>query len=281
MGQSMALNLVKAGWPLSVHARNPERAQALAERGARLAVSPHGVAVASQIIFVNVTDDAAVESVLFGADGLIGGLEAGNIVIDMGTTSPAATRTFAQRLAGIGVSLLDAPVSGGEAGARAGSLSIMVGGEEAAYERVLPILQSLGSHIVYIGASGTGQIAKQCNQIAVSATLLGVAEALNFAQRQGVDAGRVRRAMLGGAAASRILDVHGKRMLEDDFTPGFRARLHQKDLGQVLAAAQEFGVGLPTSALAAQILNALVDAGDGELDSAAVVKIVARLGGNC
>jgi len=281
MGQAMALNLVKAGWPVTVHARNPERSQPLAERGASLAVSPHGVASDCEVIFINVTDDMAVESVLFGSDGLVGGLKAGDIVVDMGTTSPAATRSFAERLANLGVTLLDAPVSGGEAGAQAATLSLMVGGPREAFEKVLPMLQSLGSNIVHVGDSGAGQVAKACNQIVASATLLGVAEALNFARRESVDPEKVRRALLGGFAYSRILEVHGKRMLEGDYSPGFRARLHQKDLGMVLSEAQSIGVGLPSTALAARLISALVESGDGELDSSALVKIIERLDDSC
>ena len=281
MGQAMALNLVKAGWPLTVHARNPERSQPLAERGASLAVSPHGVASECEVVFINVSDDMAVESVLFGSDGLVGGLQAGDIIVDMGTTSPTATRSFAQRLAGLGVTLLDAPVSGGEAGATAGTLSIMVGGPRDAFERVLPMLQSLGGNIVHVGESGAGQVAKACNQIVASATLLGVAEGLNFARREGVDPEKVRRALLGGFANSRILEVHGKRMLEGDYTPGFRARLHRKDLGMVLSEAQQIGAGLPATALAARLVSALVEDGDGDLDSAALIKIIERLDDSC
>jgi 2-hydroxy-3-oxopropionate reductase len=281
MGQAMALNLRRAGWPLTVHARNPERTRPLAEQGATLAVSPHGVATACEVIFINVSDDAAAESVLFGADGLVGGLAPGDIVIDMGTTSPTATRRFARRLETLGAILLDAPVSGGEAGAKAGTLSIMVGGPEAAFEKVLPLLQSLGSNILRIGDSGAGQVAKACNQIVASATLLGVAEAIHFARRQGVEAGKVRGALLGGFAYSRILEVHGRRMLDGDFVPGFRARLHQKDLGMVLSEAQKIDIGLPATALAAEIVTALVDSGDGDLDSAALLKMVERLDNSC
>jgi len=157
----------------------------------------------------------------------------------------------------------------------------MVGGPDAAFEQLLPMFQSMGKNIVHIGETGSGQVAKACNQIAVSATLLGVAEALNFARREGVDASKVRGALLGGSAFSRILEVHGKRMLEGDYTPGFRARLHQKDLGMALSEAQNLGIGLPATALAAQIINALVDSGDGDLDSSAILKIVARLDESC
>lgn len=279
MGRPMALNLLNAGYRLHVHARGAVRAEPLVAAGANLAESPVAVARAVEILFVNVSDDAAVQAVLFGQDGAAAGMRPGGVVVDMGTTSPAATREFAARVADAGVAWLDAPVSGGEAGAKAGTLSIMAGGDEAVFARVLPLFQVLGKNIVHVGATGAGQVVKACNQIAVSATLLGVAEALTFARKQGVDPERARAALLGGSAYSRILEVHGQRMLTREFTPGFRARLHQKDLGIVLDEAREKHVGLPGAAVAAQLLNALVAAGEGELDSSALVKVVERLAG--
>jgi len=279
MGQPMALNLRKAGHALRVFARNPERARPLVEVGATLANSPFAVAQAVDVLFINVSDDAAVESVLFGPEGAAAGLGAGNVVVDMGTTSPAATRRFAARLADIGAAWLDAPVSGGEAGAKAGTLSIMAGGSDAAFARIQPLFQTMGKNIVHVGETGAGQVAKACNQIAVSATLLGVAEALTFARKQGVDAAKVRTALLGGSAYSRILEVHGQRMLQRDFAPGFRARLHQKDMGIVLAEAQQANLAVPCAALAGQMLNALVAAGAGELDSSALVTVLERFAG--
>ncbi|MDW8323734.1 MAG: NAD(P)-dependent oxidoreductase [Burkholderiales bacterium] len=280
MGQPMALNLLRAGYALTVYNRTAARAALLAQAGASVAVSPRAVAAVCRIVCVNVADDAAVEAVLFGAEGLAPALRADDVVIDLGTTSPAATRAYARRLAQQGVNLIDAPVSGGEAGARAGTLSIMAGGPKAAFERVLPLLKVLGSNVVHVGeANGSGQVAKACNQIAVSATLLGVAEALTFARRQGVDAAQVRAALLGGFAYSRILEVHGERMLTRAFAPGFRARLHQKDLGLVLAEAQALGLPLPVTALAAQLMHALNAMGGAEQDSSAVVQVVETLAG--
>jgi 2-hydroxy-3-oxopropionate reductase len=239
MGQPMALNLCKAGYALSVYARDPAQSAPLLAAGAAVADTPAAVAASAQVLFINVSDDAALEAVLFGRQGAAAGLADGGIVVDMGTTSPAFTRQLAARLAERGVSLVDAPVSGGEAGAIAGTLAIMAGGSEAAFQRVLPLFEIIGGGIVHVGASGAGQVAKACNQIAISAALLGVAEALSFAARQGVDAGKVRQALLGGSAYSRILEIHGLRMLERDYQPGFKARLHQKDLGIVLAEAQK------------------------------------------
>mgnify|MGYP005851923421 CR=1 FL=1 len=279
MGAPMALNLLRAGHSLTVYNRTAERAAPLAEAGASVAVSPQAVAASCRIVFVNVSDDAAVEAVLFGPLGLVHGLAEGGVVVDMGTTSPAATRRFAEKLAERGATLLDAPVSGGEAGARAGTLSIMVGGPAEAFAQILPLLQILGRNIVHVGETGAGQVAKACNQIVVSATLMGVAEALTFARRQGVPPARVREALLGGFAYSRILEVHGERMLKGDFTPGFRARLHQKDLGIVNAEAQALNLALPTSALAAQLMNALVAAGQAEADSSALVRVIEALAG--
>lgn len=279
MGRPMALHLLKAGHALHVFARAPDRAVPLVVAGATLAASPVAVARAAAVLFLNVSDDAAVEAVLFGPDGAAAGLAAGSVVVDMGTTSPAATRAFAARLADASVAWLDAPVSGGEAGAKAATLSIMVGGDEAVFARVLPLFQVLGGNIVHVGETGAGQVAKACNQIAVSATLLGVAEALTFARKQGVDPAKTRAALLGGSAYSRILEMHGQRMLTRDFAPGFRARLHQKDLGIVLNEAREKNLALPATAAAAQLLNALVGAGEGELDSSALVKIIEHLAG--
>ena len=279
MGQPMALNLVKAGHSLTVFARDYARAEPLVRLGAHAAVSPKGVAELADIVCVNVSDDAAVEAVLFGPDGVVDGIGQDGIVVDMGTTSPAATRDFSGRLARQGAVLLDAPVSGGEAGAKAGTLSIMVGGPEPAFRKVLPLFQAMGGNIVHVGESGAGQVAKACNQIAVSATLMGVAEALDFAAREGADAAKVHQALLGGSAYSRILEFHGQRMLDRAFAPGFKARLHQKDLGIVLAEAQRLGLALPATALAGQLMNALVGKGGGELDSSALIEIVEQLNG--
>jgi len=280
MGQPMALNLRRAGHPLTVFARDIARAEPLVRAGAHAAMTPRGVAEAAAIVFVNVADDAALDAVLFGTEGAAEGLAEDAVVVDMGTTSPAATRDCAARLARRGAHLLDAPVSGGEAGAKAGTLSIMAGGAEAVFRRVLPVFQVLGDNIVHVGGSGAGQVAKACNQIAVSATLLGVAEALEFAARQGVDPARVRQALLGGSAYSRILEIHGQRMLDRNFVPGFKARLHQKDLAIVLDEARRLGLALPGAALAAQMMNALVGAGGGEGDSSALIEVVERLNGH-
>ena len=274
MGRPMALNLLKAGHPLTVFNRTASRASPLLAAGAAPATSPRQAAAASDCLFINVADDDALAAVLFGPEGAFSSLQAGGIVVDLGTTSLAATRSIAARLAGQGVAWLDAPVSGGEAGAKAGTLSIMVGGPTPAFERVLPLLQAMGKNIVHVGETGAGQVAKACNQIAVSATLLGVAEAITFAQREGVDPAKVRQALLGGFAYSRILEVHGQRMLDADFSPGFKARLHLKDLALVLAEAESQGLALPVTGQARQCMHALVADGAGELDSSALIRVV-------
>jgi 2-hydroxy-3-oxopropionate reductase len=192
----------------------------------------------------------------------------------MSTISAAATRVIAGRLEGQGVAMLDAPVSGGESGAIAGTLSIMVGGAVPVFDRVRPLLEVLGRNIVHVGTNGAGQVCKSCNQIVVGATIAGVAEAILLARAAGVDPARVREALLGGFAASRILEVHGQRMIDGNFAPGFKARLHQKDMRIVGEAAAQLGLGLPTAASIAQYLDALVDQGLGELDSAAIYKVL-------
>jgi 2-hydroxy-3-oxopropionate reductase len=270
----MAHNLLRAGHPLIVYNRTASRASSLLEAGGRMADNPRQAAAGSEILFINVADDAALEAVLLGPAGAAEGLRPGSILVDLGTTSLTATRSLAARLAEQGTTWVDAPVSGGEAGAKAGTLSIMAGGPEAAFKRVLPLFQAMGRNITHVGDTGAGQVAKACNQIVVSATLLGVAEAITFAQREGVDPTQVRQALLGGFAYSRILEVHGQRMLDADFTPGFKARLHKKDLGLVMAEAKRMDMALPTTAQAANIMDTLVAGGAGELDSSALIRVV-------
>ena len=211
---------------------------------------------------------------LLGAGGVIHGAQPGSIVVDMSTISPSATREMAARLAERGVEMLDAPVSGGEQGAIAGTLSIMVGGNAAALARVRPLLDLLGSNIVHVGGHGAGQVVKACNQIVVAQTIVGVAEALQLANRQGVDPARVREALLGGFAYSKILDVHGQRMLDDNYTPGFKARLHTKDLGIALAEAEAHGLDATAVRAAADLIRRVAEEIDGELDHSAVFRLL-------
>ena len=279
MGRPMALNLHKAGYQLTVHARRPESMTPLAEAGAATAAGPAECAARSEVVFTMVSDTPDVEEVIFGPGGVAEGIAPGGVVVDMSTISPSATRSMAERLAGQGVQMLDAPVSGGDLGAINGTLSIMVGGEAGAFERVLPLFQAMGKNIVHIGASGAGQVCKACNQVVVGATIAGVAEAILLARASGVDPARVREALLGGFAASRILEVHGRRMIEGDYAPGFKARLHQKDMGIVAAAARELGLALPGAAQTGQYLNALMGMGLGEDDSAAIYRVLEAMSG--
>jgi 2-hydroxy-3-oxopropionate reductase len=237
------------------------------------------VARQATIIFTMVADTPDVEEVILGDGGIIEGVRPGSVVVDMSTISPSATRAMAERLREAGAQMLDAPVSGGDIGARDGTLSIMVGGEPGAFERVRPLFEIMGGNVVHIGGNGAGQVCKACNQVVVAQTITGIGEALLLAEASGVDGARVREALLGGFAGSRILEVHGRRMLDDDYAPGFKASLHQKDMRIVLETAHELGLALPGAAQVAQYLNTLVGAGDGELDSAAVYRVQRRQNG--
>ena len=283
MGRPMALNLLKAGFPLTVHARRPESMAPLAQAGAATADSPAACAAVSDVVFIMVSDTPDVEQVIFGetgaASGVAAGIAPGSVVVDMSTISASATRGMAERLAGQGVSMLDAPVSGGDVGAIHGTLSIMVGGEAAAFERVRPCLEVMGKNIVHIGDSGAGQVCKACNQVVVGATIAGVAEAILLARASGVDPSLVREALLGGFAASRILEIHGRRMIEGEYDPGFKVRLYQKDMALVAQAARELGLALPGAAQTGQYLNALMGMDRGEEDSAAIFKALEAMSG--
>ena len=266
MGHPMALNLLQADHALFVHARRTESMTPLVEAGAIGCASPAEAARQAEVIFTMVSDTPDVEQVILGRGGLWAswpGPRPGTLVIDMSTISPAATRRLAARSGDVGVDMLDAPVSGGEAGAIAGSLSIMVGGSADAFARALPLLQILGRNIVHIGDHGAGQVAKACNQVVIAQTLLGVGEAFLLARASGVDPAKVREALLGGFAGSRVLEVHGQRLLDGNYAPGFKAMLHQKDMRIVLEAAAELGLALPGAAQFAQLLNALVGRASG------------------
>ncbi|WP_137938086.1 2-hydroxy-3-oxopropionate reductase [Chitinivorax sp. B] len=279
MGRPTALNLIKAGYALHVFARRAAALEPLIAAGAVAYDSPKAVAAVADIIFINVSDTPDVEQVLLGSGGVIEAGKMEQIVVDMSTIAPIAARNIATKLAARGIDLLDAPVSGGEAGAIAGTLSIMVGGKQTAFERALPLLQVLGKNIVHVGDSGAGQVAKACNQIVVAGTIAAVAEAMTFARCNQVDAGKVREALMGGFAGSKILEVHGKRMLDNDFKPGFKSRLHQKDMHIVLETARQLGLALPISSQTTQLINALLGSGDGELDSSAMIKVIERMSG--
>jgi 2-hydroxy-3-oxopropionate reductase len=273
MGRPMALNLLRAGHTLFVHARRAESMAPLIEAGAMGCPSPAEAARQADAIFIVVSDTADVEQVILGEEGVLAGASPGTLAVDMSTISPSVTRALAARLADRGVEMLDAPVSGGEAGAVAGALSIMVGGSAAAFDRARPLFEVMGRNIVHVGGNGAGQVAKSCNQVVIAHTLVGVGEAFILAKAAGVDPAKVREALLGGFANSRVLDVHGQRLLDGDYAPGFKARLHQKDMRIVLEAAHQLGVALPGAAQFAQLLNALVGQGLGELDSSAIFRL--------
>ena len=275
MGAPMARHLLAAGFPLTVHSRSPGPVDALVEAGAARASSPAELARASDVVVTMLPDTPDVEHVMLGDDGVVAGAAAGSLVIDMSTIDPGPTRAIAEQLAARDVEMLDAPVSGGERGAIDGTLSIMVGGSDEAFARAMPILQAMGKNIVHVGPSGAGQITKACNQLVVAATIEAVAEALVLAERSGVDAAKVREALLGGFAGSKILEVHGQRMLDRAFEPGFRARLHRKDARIVLDAAQAAGSPIPAFQVVAAQLDRLVDEADrGDLDHSALFTLL-------
>ena len=283
MGRPMALNLLKGGHEVTVWARRAESMQPLLDAGAKGAANPADVARAVDVAISMVADAPDVEQVMLGENGVSSGVVAahksGLVAVDMSTILPASARDIAARLREKGIEFLDAPVSGGEVGAIAGTLSIMVGGSEAAFAKAKPAFECMGKNIVHVGDSGAGQVAKAANQIVTGAGVLIVAEALNFAAKNGVDPAKVREALLGGFAYSKILENHGQRMLDRNFKPGFKSWMHQKDMNIVMQSAHELGMCLPVSAATAQMYNAMVGAGLGEEDSIAVLKLLERLSG--
>lgn len=279
MGRPIALNLIKAGYAVSVYARRPASLAPLIEAGATPYPSPRALAGHCDIVFTNVSADQDVEAIALGEDGLIAAPRPGMVLVDMSTISPLAARHIAARLGERDVEMLDAPVSGGTQGAEQGTLSIMVGGKAETFQRVLPVLRAVGRHIVHVGDHGAGQIAKACNQLVVAQTVAAIGEAFILARAAGVDPAKVREALLGGFAGSRVLEVHGQRLLEQDFEPGFKARLHHKDMGIVLDTARGLGLELPGSERVGDYLAGLMAQGLGELDSSALVKqLEARTG---
>lgn len=277
MGRPMAENLLRAGHQLYVYGRRFDRIEPMLVAGALGKGTPAEVAAEADISFTVVSDTTDVEQIILGDRGLVHGATPGHTIVDMSTVSPAATRRIATALAERGIHMLDAPVSGGEAGARDGTLSIMVGGEASIFEKVRPLFGLLGKSIVHVGGHGAGQVVKCCNQIVTGLTLEGVAEALLLARRNGVDPIKMREALMGGFANSRILDVHGQRMLDANYKPGFKVKLHHKDMAIVMDNAQETATPLPGAALVAQQMNALMGAGDNELDSSALMRALERL----
>lgn len=274
MGAPMAGHLLAAGHELAVWARRPEATAALAARGAHVSATPAALAARCEVVFSIVTSSADVEALAFGQEGLAAGLASGAVHVDMSTIAPAVARELAARYAARGIGWLDAPVSGGEQGARDATLAIMAGGEEAVLDKVRPLLAVLGQRIVHIGSAGAGQVAKACNQMVMVNAIQACAEAMHLARAHGVDLAAVRQALTGGSAASRVLEVMGQRMVARDFTAGIEARLHHKDFGLLLAEAHRLGVPLPVAAQTAQQLNALMAAGWGRNDTASLLRVL-------
>ncbi len=271
MGAPMAGHLITAGHSLFVYTHG-KLAPAIAESGATVCTTSKGVAERADIVFIMVPDTPDVATVLFADDGVAAGLSKGKTVVDMSSISPIETKAFAARINALGCDYLDAPVSGGEVGAKAGTLTIMVGGPEAVFERIKPLFELMGKNITLVGGNGDGQTCKVANQIIVALNIAAVGEALVFASKAGADPAKVRQALMGGFAASRILEVHGERMIKRTFAPGFRIGLHQKDLSLALAGARALGVALPQTAGAAQLMQVCAANGGQDLDHSALVQ---------
>ena len=276
MGRPMAERLIKAGHKLSLN-RVRHASQHLVDLGADSCDTPKSVARAADIVILMVPDTPDVEAVLFGKDGVAEGLTPGKLVIDMSSISPVATKAFAERIASLGCDYLDAPVSGGEVGARNGTLSIMVGGGQAAFDRAMPLFEAMGKNITLVGGVGDGQTAKVANQIIVALNIAAVAEALTFAERAGADPKAVRQALMGGFASSRVLEVHGERMIERTFDPGFRIALHRKDLGIATTTAHDLALTLPNTTATQQLMDTAIANGYGDQDHSALIKTLERL----
>ena len=271
MGKPMAGHLLAAGHTVHVCDLVPEPVEELCAKGAVACCCCREIAQKSDIIFIMVPDTPDVEAVLFGENGLVEGLRPGSIVVDMSSISPIATKEFAKKLGALGVEMLDAPVSGGQVGAEKAILSIMVGGQPEVFEQIKPYFEIMGKNIVHVGGNGDGQTCKVANQIVVALTIEAVGEALLFASKAGADPAKVREALLGGFAQSRILELHGERMIKRSFDPGFRIRLHQKDLNLALQAARSLGLSLPNTSTAQELFNAVAAHGGSELDHSAMV----------
>ncbi len=277
MGAPMAGHLLAAGHTVYLNTRSAVPAQLL-DAGGQACASAQEVAQKADIIFLMLPDTPDVEAVLFGKNGVAAGLTAGKTVVDMSSISPVDTKAFAQKINALGCQYMDAPVSGGEVGAKAASLTIMVGAEESTFNALLPLLQLMGKNITLVGSNGDGQTCKVANQIIVALNIAAVGEALLFASKAGADPAKVRQALMGGFAASRILEVHGERMVKRTFNPGFRIGLHQKDLGLALNGAKALGLALPQTAGAAQLMQVCSAHGLGNLDHSALVRALEIMG---
>ena len=277
MGKPMAKHLVDAGHTVHVCDLVEESVRHLCSVGGKACTCCREVAQKAEIIFIMVPDTPDVEAALFGPDGVADGLKKGAIVVDMSSISPIATKEFAKKLAAMGVEMLDAPVSGGQVGAENATLSIMVGGPVEVFNKVKPYFERMGKNIVHIGDHGDGQTCKVANQIVVALTIEAVAEALLFASKAGADPAKVRAALLGGFAQSRILELHGERMINRKFDPGFRIRLHQKDLNLALQSARSLGLSLPNTATAQELFNSVAAQGGSDLDHSAMLLALEKL----
>jgi 2-hydroxy-3-oxopropionate reductase len=276
MGTPMALNLIKGGHELYVNTRS-KVPQELLDSGATACSTAAAVAERADIIFTMLPDTPDVDKVLFSEGGVAKGLSKGKVVVDMSSIDPIATKAFAKKINALACDYLDAPVSGGEVGAKAASLTIMVGGEQAVFDKVRPLFELMGKNITLIGANGDGQTCKVANQIIVALNIAAVSEALVFASKAGADPAKVRQALMGGFASSRILEVHGERMIKRTFNPGFRIALHQKDLNLALQGAKALNVALPQTANVAQLMQACAALGHGQADHSALVKALEAL----
>jgi 2-hydroxy-3-oxopropionate reductase len=277
MGKPMAGHLIKAGHTVYVYDRVAAPVAELTGKGAIACAHGAEVAKKSEIVFLMLPDTPDVAEALFGPDGVASGMRKGSVVVDMSSISPIPTREFARKLAAQGVEMLDAPVSGGQIGAENGTLSIMVGGKPEVFDRVKPLFELMGKNIVLIGGSGDGQVCKVANQVVVALTLEAISEALVLASKAGTDVARVREALLGGFAQSKILEVHGERMIKRTFAPGFRIRLHQKDLNIALQTARDLGVSLPNTATAQELFNSLTAANGADLDHSSMIKALEKM----
>jgi 2-hydroxy-3-oxopropionate reductase len=277
MGKPMARNLLKAGYPLVVHSRSRAPVDELAKEGAQVAGNSAEAASLANVLITMLPDSPDVELVYAGERGVFAGAKPGTLLIDMSSISPVVARKLAAEAEKRGCAMLDAPVSGGEAGAIGAALSIMIGGKAAPVEQAMPIFQALGKNIVHVGDAGAGQVAKAANQVVVGITIAAVSEALVLAAKAGVDPAKVRQVLLGGFAQSKVLDAHGQKMLDRNFKPGFRIRLHEKDLKIALATGSEYGVPLFVTGLVAQMMAAMKATGRGDLDHSGLVTLVEEL----
>ncbi|OCC24443.1 2-hydroxy-3-oxopropionate reductase [Croceicoccus estronivorus] len=277
MGRPMAGHLVSAGYELRLKGNRSPLPEELLEAGARPCATAREVAEQSDAIILMLPDTPDVEAVLFDTDGVAEGLNAGKLVIDMSSIDPIATRSFAARVEDLGCDYVDAPVSGGDVGAKAATLTIMAGGTQTAFARALPLLERMGASITHVGSAGSGQTTKVANQIIVALNIEAVAEALVFAAKAGADPAKVHSALMGGFASSRVLEVHGQRMLDRNFAPGFRLKLHQKDLNLALGSARALGLALPNTAIAQQMMSAAANLGGPDADHSALALAIENL----